>query len=489
MTRAWTFGQKLAVGFAVPLCLTMVIGGVSAFTLSNVVTEKDALVTRYAGPIHDVQRLDTLLTEIMAANRGYLLTRNPTSLAQVEAASQAFDQLLASLSARLKETDGERLERIRQASHGYRDAMAAAVRARQTGGSVEAVAAAFERDVLPKSRALKNETKAFSELKAADMETAKRVSTQQAEQATWTIGAIALLAVGLAMAIAVVLTRTLSRQIGSAVHHLQSSSTELQAAANQQATGSGQQATAMTEVSTTMRELLATSKQIAESAQRVAAIAEETASAARSGDQTVHQALEAVHLIRRQVDQIVAHMLDLGHKSQQIGGILAIIKELAEQTNILSINATIEAAGAGDAGKRFAAVAEAIRKLADRVGDSTGEIGALIDEMRAATNTTIMAAENGSKAVDAGVRQFGELGAGFQRIVALVDTTAEAAREIELSTKQQSSAVEQVNVAIQDAAQAAKETQASSHQTLQTSSQLATVSGDLARLLRAPAAI
>ncbi|MNS21498.1 Frizzy aggregation protein FrzCD [compost metagenome] len=487
MTRAWTFGQQLAVGFAVPLLLTMVIGGVSAVTLASVVTDKDALVTHFAGPIHDTQRLNTLMAETMSANRGYLLTKNPDSLAQARESGEAFEALMADLAVRLPEADQAPLARIRQASDSYRQAMAAAIQARQAGGSLEAASSAFEREVRPKSQALKDETRRFGERKAADMEAAKRASTQRAEQAAWLVVAMALLAVALAMAIAVVLTRVLSRRIGSAVHHLQSSSTELQAAANQQATGSGQQATAMTEVSTTMTELLATSKQIAESAQRVAAIADETAAAAGAGDRTVHEALEAVQLIRRQVDQIVAHMLDLGQKSQQIGGILAIIKELAEQTNILSINATIEAAGAGDAGKRFAAVAEAIRKLADRVSDSTGEIGALIQEMRAATNTTVMAAENGSKAVDAGMRQFGELGAGFQRIVALVDTTAEAAREIELSTKQQSSAVEQVHVAIQDAAQAAKETQASSHQTLQTSSQLATVSGDLARLLRAPA--
>jgi methyl-accepting chemotaxis protein len=487
MTRAWTFGQQLAVGFAVPLLLTLVIGGLSAVTLKNVVTDKDALVTHFAGPIHDAQRLNTLMAETMSSNRGYLLTKNPESLAQAREAGEAFEALMADLAVRLPEADRAPLERIRQASDSYRQAMAGAIQARQAGGSLEAAAGAFERHVRPKSQALKDETRRFSERKAAELDAAKRVSTLRAEQAAWLIGAMALLAVALAMAIAVVLTRLLSRRIGSAVNHLQSSSTELQAAANQQATGSGQQATAMTEVSTTMTELLATSKQIAESAQRVAAIAEETAAAARTGDRTVHEALEAVQLIRRQVDQIVDHMLDLGQKSQQIGGILAIIKELAEQTNILSINATIEAAGAGDAGKRFAAVAEAIRKLADRVSDSAGEIGTLIHEMRAATNTTVMAAENGSKAVDAGVRQFGELGAGFQRIVALVDTTAEAAREIELSTKQQSSAVEQVHVAIQDAAQAAKETQASSHQTLQTSSQLAAVSGDLARLLRAPA--
>ena len=81
---------------------------------------------------------------------------------------------------------------------------------------------------------------------------------------------------------------------------------------------------------------------------------------------------------------------------QQIGSVLDIVSELAEQTNILAINATIEAAGAGEAGKRFAVVADEIRKLADRVTGSTKEIRMLNDEVRSAVNTTVMATETGS---------------------------------------------------------------------------------------------
>ena len=144
---------------------------------------------------------------------------------------------------------------------------------------------------------------------------------------------------------------------------------------------------------------------------------------------------EAVGTIRRQVDAIVTHMLDLGKKSQQIGGILEIINELAEQTNILAINATIEAAGAGEMGKRFSVVADEIRKLADRVGGSTKEIRGLVDDIRAAVNTTVMATEGGSKAVDLGTRQFGEVATSFKQIAALVATTSDAAKEIELQHK------------------------------------------------------
>src|SRR5918994_1030641 len=107
--------------------------------------------------------------------------------------------------------------------------------------------------------------------------------------------------------------------------------------------------------------------------------------------------------IRDQVDLIVRHMLELGEKSQQIGAIVDIVSELAEQTNILSINATIEATGAGEAGRPFAA-------------SSAKEIRTLVDDVRGAVNTTVMATETGSKGVDAGFRQFNEVTSSFQRI-------------------------------------------------------------------------
>jgi len=177
-------------------------------------------------------------------------------------------------------------------------------------------------------------------------------------------------------------------------------------------------------------------------------------------------------------------MLDLGKKSQQIGGIVEIINELAEQTNILAINASIEAAGAGETGKRFAVVADEIRKLADRVGGSTKEIRMLIDEVRAAVNMTVMTTEGGTKAVDAGARQFTEVTLALKQIVGLVGTTTEAAREIELSTKQQSTAVEQVNIAVANVAQATRESETSASQTFQTATQLTTLSRDLLRLIQ-----
>lgn len=312
-------------------------------------------------------------------------------------------------------------------------------------------------------------------------------SAASAREAQSTIIIVTLTCLVFVVAAGFLITRSLSGQIGQAIRHVQSTSLELQTTANQQASGAKQSSSAMEEISTTISELLATSRQIAESAQRVAHVAQETSGAASAGDQIVDKAHASVSAIKRHVDLIVTHMLDLGKKSQQIGGILEIINELAEQTNILSINATIEAAGAGDAGKRFAVVADEIRKLADRVGNSTKEIRTLIEEIRAAVNTTVMATEGGTKAVDAGASQFTEVTAAFRHIAALLGITTEAAREIELSTKQQSTAVEQVNVAISSVAQATRETETSLTQTLQTATQLTGLSHDLTRMIQAAA--
>jgi methyl-accepting chemotaxis protein len=129
-------------------------------------------------------------------------------------------------------------------------------------------------------------------------------------------------------------------------------------------------------------------------------------------------------------------------------------------------------------------VADEIRKLADRVGGSTKEIRILIDDVRSAVNTTVMATETGSKAVDAGSRQFADVAVAFKQIASLVSTTTDASREIELSTKQQTTAVEQVNVAIANVAQASQETEASASQTLQAVSQLTALSRDLSRIIQ-----
>ncbi len=484
MERRFTFSQKLLLGFALVVAVALAIAGVGVYALREVVARKDAVIDLAAQRLVNAQRIDTMSFRKAAEARAYLMSNDPRYLEAMRAARAEMRRVIDDMLAKEDEEQMRHLlEDVSRIEEEHGDAVDG-ILAGMSGTKLETLAARLEREVRPLRERLNAAVGTYVAHQREVLETRRRESTEAASNAIRMVVLLSVAGVVLAAVVALLLGRTLARQIAGAVRHVESSSAELQAAAKQQATGAKQQATAMTEITTTINELLATSRQIAESAQRVASIAADTASAARTGDHAVQRSQEAVGGIRRQVELIVNHMLDLGRKSQQIGGVLEIINELAEQTNILAINATIEAAGAGEAGKRFAVVADEIRKLADRVAGSTKEIRALIDEIRAAVNTTVMATESGSKAVEAGARQFADVAAAFSQIARLVGMTTEAAREIELSTKQQTTAVEQVNVAISNVAQATREAEASSGQSLQTASELATMSRDLARLVQ-----
>jgi methyl-accepting chemotaxis protein len=485
LAQSWTFGRRIAFGFGLSVVILLVVGAV-AYRSTDVLIENNARVAHTHLVLEDLGHLLSLMKDAETGQRGFVITGDEAFLQPYQDALAPIPKTIADLRSLTSDNPRQqkRLDEAEPLVDTKLDELKRTIDMRRTQGfdATQRVVQGGQG-----KRTMDDLRKVVAAMDQEERDLLKQrgdSAEESARGAKTTIAVGALLALLLVSAAGFVITRSLNHQLGVAVSSMRSSSAELQAAATQQASGSREQSSATSEVSTTIRELLSTSKQIAESAQRVARIAEETAGGARSGDQTVQRAQEAILGIKRQVDLIVGHMLDLGKKSQQAGGILEIINELAEQTNILAINASIEAAGAGESGKRFAVVADEIRKLADRVGGSTKEIRGLIDDIRAAVNTTVMATESGTKAVDGGARQFGEVTASFKQIASLVGTTTEAAREIELSTKQQATAVEQVNVAISNVAQATKESEASSNQTLQTATQLASLSRDLVKLIQ-----
>jgi methyl-accepting chemotaxis protein len=485
MVGNWTVGRRLIAGFGIAAMTLVVIAFVS-YRNANRLIENDGWVAHTHQVRSEIADLLSQLKDAETGQRGYLITGEDSYLAPYQSGIAAIKGSLEDL--RRLTADNPNQQRRFVAIAPLIDTKLAELKQTIDLRRTEGFDAAAKIVLSNVGKATMDQIRAIAADADEEENGLLKLRSEEARASADTTTTIIVWG-GLAGTLVVAaigwfMSRSLSEQIGTAVAQVRSSSAELQAAANQQATGAKEQATAMTEISTTISELLATSRQIAESAQRVAQNAEQTANAARSGHGTVDLTHESISGIRRQVDQIVAHMLELGKKSQEIGAVLDIVSELAEQTNILAINATIEAAGAGDAGKRFAVVADEIRKLADRVGGSAKEVRTLIDEVRSAVNTTVMATETGSKAVDTGTRQFGDLASAFKQIAGLVATATDAAREIELSTKQQSSAVEQVNSAIASITQASVETETSAGQTLQTASQMATLSKGLMRIIQ-----
>lgn len=484
-SNMWTFGKKIAAGFTVSFLLLVAIG-VIAYRCTDTLTRTSYWVTRSHNVLEKITALMSVAKDAETGQRGFLLTGDENYLAPYNDGQAQLPKVLKDLHE-LTADNRDQSERVDQAEGFISQKMGELKRTIDLKRNQGIEAAMTLVKTNEGKQYMDDLRKVLDKMEREERDLLKR-RADEVESASFTArvtlfwGTLASLI--FVTALGYWLTRSLTDQIGSAVSHVQSSSAELQTAANQQAMGARESSTSMTEISTTINELLVTSRQIASSSKRVSGIADQTAHAAQTGESTVSRASESISVIRRQMDLIVSHMLELGKKSQQTGVVLEIVAEMAEQTNILAINATIEAAGAGEAGKRFAVVADEIRKLADRVGGSTKEIRGLIDDVRGAVNTTVMATETGSKTVDAGARQFSDVTSSFQEIATLVATTTEAAREIELSTKQQTTAVEQVNIAIANVAQATKETEASSGQTLQTASELANLSRNLLRLVK-----
>lgn len=484
----WTVGRRLAVGFGVNLTLTLLICAVASYSLAAAVSSKDAVISTNGENLIESMAMQVAIERRVAAVRGYLLTGQQDYFRRLEDTRNDFSILVDGIRARTDDPEQKRaISDMERANREHWSGLDKVVELKKSSAELAAIVREFDAKVAPRFEELRRIVIAFGDRETAIRDRAQLASTKSASTASWLIIAASVLAVVVAGAVSVFLTRALTLQVGAAVQQMQSASEELQSAATQLSSAAREQTSSIHETQTTMKELLTTSRQIGESSQHVARLARKSSEASGGGQGTVDRGQEAMATVRKQVDHVVQQMLDLSKKSQQIGGVLELINELSEQTNILAVNATIEAAGAGEAGLRFGAVAEEIRSLADRVGGSTREIRALVDEVRASINATVMATESGSKAVDASARQLEDITRSFAHITEMVSNTTEAAREIELSTNQQSSAVEQVDVAVSDVAQAARETEVSSQQVLQTANQLTTLSGELSLLIESNA--
>jgi methyl-accepting chemotaxis protein len=232
--------------------------------------------------------------------------------------------------------------------------------------------------------------------------------------------------------------------VKEAVFELSGASGRLTSISLQQSTAASEQASSVQQLTATAEQVAISSVEIMENARLVEDCADDASRTCLSGSEDVGAAIAGMEVLQRQVHQIAESMLRLGEDSQRIGGIIKIIDDISDQTNLLALNAAIESAGAGEHGKRFAVVAKEVRRLAERTVDATQQIRELIDEIRAATNSTIVITEEGSKAVEEASRLVDKVDRSFAKLITVVDSTTNAAREITLSTRQQTEACQQI---------------------------------------------
>ncbi|MGA2079660.1 MAG: methyl-accepting chemotaxis protein [Holophaga sp.] len=237
------------------------------------------------------------------------------------------------------------------------------------------------------------------------------------------------------------------------------------------------------EIATTMEEFSSTATQIAQHSQGVVRRADQTLVETRSGAAEVENLAVQISNLNQGIQNSLGEIVELGRKSHEINKVMEIINNIASQTKLIAFNAALEAASAGESGKRFGVVALEIRRLADSVVESTGEIEGRIAEILDAVNRLVMSSEKSSHIAEQGQEHATRTVSVLTGILNGVEETTDAARQISLSTQQQQVASSQVVIALRDIEQGVKFSTDTARSTKDATSELAEFSHKLRYLV------
>ena len=256
----------------------------------------------------------------------------------------------------------------------------------------------------------------------------------------------------------------LTIDIAEAVDVLGSAANEIVASTTQFAAAATETVTAMSETTTTVEEVRQAAQLSSQKARAVSESAKKTAQVSEAGRKSTEQTVEGMNRIWRQMESLATSMVRLSEQTQAISQIIATVDDLAAQSNLLAVNAAIEAAKAGEQGKGFAVVAQEVKSLAEQSKQATNQVRTILSDIQKATSAAVMAAEQGGKAVESGVKQSTQAGESIMALSNSVTEAAQAAIQIAASNQQQLIGVEQVASAMESIRQSSVQNEASARQ-------------------------
>jgi len=247
------------------------------------------------------------------------------------------------------------------------------------------------------------------------------------------------------------------RQLTDNSTQLVSAATEIASSSEQMARGSQEQTGQTSQVSSAVEEMTATIVESSKNAGEAAGQAKEAANAARAGNQVVTQTIEGMNRIAQVVQESAKTVQELAKSSDKIGEIIGVIDDIADQTNLLALNAAIEAARAGEQGRGFAVVADEVRKLAERTGKATKEITDMIKGIQSDTKGAVTSMEQGITEVQQGRELADKAGESLTAIATYSQKVMDMIQQIATAAEEQSAASEQIARSVEGIARVTKE--------------------------------
>jgi len=248
--------------------------------------------------------------------------------------------------------------------------------------------------------------------------------------------------------------RRMTSEIRDGIAVLGASSSEILATTTQVASGAAETASAVSETTATVEEIKQTAGVSSQKAKHVSESAQKVSQVSQGGRKSVDSAIQGMQRIQEQMESIAESVVRLSEQGQAIGEIIAAVNDLTEQSNLLAVNAAIEAAKAGEQGKGFGVVAQEIKSLAEQSRQATAQVRGILGDIQKATSAAVLATEQGSKAVEAGVKQSTEAGESIRLLADSVSEAAQAAIQIAASSQQQMVGMDQVAAAMENIKQA-----------------------------------
>ncbi|MDQ7784881.1 MAG: methyl-accepting chemotaxis protein [Desulfomonilaceae bacterium] len=270
-----------------------------------------------------------------------------------------------------------------------------------------------------------------------------------------------------------------AKQMSEGVQVLSASASEIAATVAQLAQSTSKTSVAVTETNATVEQVKQAAELARQKAKNVAETANKVVQTSIAGKTATDDTSQRMRMIKDQMESIGDTVVRLSEHSRAIEEIIATVKDLADQSNLLAVNASIEASRAGEHGKGFAVVAHEIKALADQSGDATDQVRSILKDTSKWVSAVVMATEQGNKAVEAGVQQSGIAGNSIQELANSVAASAQSASVIETTSEQQTIGVEQVAEAMANIVQAMQQNEAGTLQIEEATKQLTSVGSQL----------
>jgi methyl-accepting chemotaxis protein len=522
--------SKLMFGFGV-LVLALVANSIVGYVSAAKVAAAGAGLEAAAEKRDLVIQMQFAMEEQRAGLRGFLLGNS--SLAELEEGRRNYQVAAQQLSSLLKTDEGRRLfGTLAQSSKDYAQIIDRVVQMRREGKTKEALALNWSPEANQARSALATAFADMAQRQDSNKEAARSQQHTAQTEAWWLLAAFAGVGLICGIAVAILVShsvavsisgmmtlihaiaennlsvddldittrdelgsagtalntmknslRVLIHSIARTAEHLASASEEISSSATQQAQGAETQKGQASQVATAMLQMSSTVQEVSDNSNRAAEASRQAAETAREGGTVVEQSLATMRSIAQSVSATAHKVEDLGKSSDQIGRIIGVIDDIADQTNLLALNAAIEAARAGEQGRGFAVVADEVRKLAERTTSATKEVAQMVQGIQSETRAAVAAMHEGTKQVEEGVQTTARAGDSLKQIIHMSEQVGEMITHIATAATEQSSATEQVNQNVEQINRLVSESAIGSQQAAKACQDLSELALDLQKMV------